>query len=125
MKPQTSISDKYVSLKSSNGKDSISLTLNDLLFIEAEDNYISISYLEKNMLKKQLLRTTMKEVEKHLHSEFVLRCHRSFIVNMAKVERIIKEGHQIKLFIPELTSPIVVSRSYISKIITLLDTHHK
>jgi len=125
LKPTTLISDKYVSLTSSNGRDSISLTLNDLLFIEAEDNYISISYLEKEMLKKQLLRTTMKEVEKNLHSELVLRCHRSFIVNMSKVEKVIKDGHQMKLFIPELTFPIVVSRSYVSKIKALLDTHHK
>ena len=125
LKPKTSVSDKFVSLKSSNGRDSISLTLNDLLFVEAEDNYISVSYIEKEKLKKQLLRTTMKEVEKNLNSEFILRCHRSFIVNMNKVEKIIKDGHQIKLFIPELSVPIVVSRSYVPKIEALLDTHHK
>ncbi len=125
LKPAISISDKYVSLTSSNGKDSISLTLNDLLFVEAEDNYISVSYIEKETLKKQLLRATMKEVEKNLNSEFVLRCHRSFIVNMNKVEKVIKDGHQIKLFIPELSFPIIVSRSYVPKIKTLLDTRHK
>lgn len=125
LKPKIELSNKYISLTSSNGNDSISLTLNDLLFIEAEDNYISVSYLEKEILKKQLLRATMKYVEKDLNSEFVLRCHRSFIVNMYKVEKVIKDGHQMKLFIPELTYPIIVSRSYIPKIKTLLDTHHK
>ena len=125
LKPKIELSNKYVNLTSSNGKDSISLTLNDLLFIEAEDNYISISYLEKEILKKQLLRATMKDVAKDLNSEFVLRCHRSFIVNINKVEKVIKDGHQMKLFIPELAFPIIVSRSYIPKIKTLLDTYHK
>ena len=125
LKPMVELSDKYVNLTSSNGKDSISLTLNNLLFIEAEDNYISVFYLEKDNLKKELLRATMKDVEKDLNSEFVLRCHRSFIVNMYKVEKVIKDGHQIKLFIPELTFPIIVSRSYVPKIKALLDTHHK
>lgn len=125
LKPKVELSNKYINLTSSNGKDSISLTLNNLLFVEAEDNYISISYLEKGKLKKELLRATMKDVEKNLNSEFVVRCHRSFIVNMNKVEKVIKDGHQIKLFIPELTFPIIVSRSYVPKIKALLDTHHK
>lgn len=125
LKPKVALANKYVSLQSSNGKDSISLTLNDLLFVEAEDNYISVTYVEKEKLKKQLLRATMKDVEKELNSDFVIRCHRSFIVNMNKVEKVIKEGHQIKLFIPELTVPIIVSRSYVSKITELLDTRHK
>ena len=125
LKPKLELANKYVSLQSSNGKDSISLTLNDLLFVEAEDNYISVSYIERDQLKKQLLRATMKEVEMNLNSEFVLRCHRSFIVNMNKVDKVIKDGHQIKLFIPELSFPIIVSRSYVPKIKALLDTHHK
>lgn len=125
LKPKVALANKYISLHSSNGKDSISLTLNDLLFVEAEDNYISVTYIEKEKLKKQLLRATMKDVEKDLNSDFVIRCHRSFIVNMNKVEKVIKDGHQIKLFIPELTFPIIVSRSYVSKITELLDTRHK
>jgi len=125
LQPKQELSQTFLIFESSSGKDSISLTLNDLLFIEAQDNYVSITFLEREKLKKQLLRATMKEIEDKIVSDFVLRCHRSFIVNMNKVEKVIKEGHQLKLFIPELSHPIIVSRTFVSNILSFLDVHHK
>lgn len=125
LRPTISPDDKYVSLRSTNGKELITLTLNELLYIEAQDNYISVHYSENDILKSKLLRTTMKEIEAHLKPDHVLRCHRSFIINMNKVNKVIKEGHQLKLFIPELKSPIVASRSFVPQIVKFLDAHHK
>ncbi len=125
LQPKLSAEPKYVSLSSNNGKEIITLTLNDLLYIEAQDNYISVHYSENDTLKSKLLRATMKEVEEHLKQDDILRCHRSFIINMNKVNKVIKEGHQLQLFIPELTTPILTSRSFVPNIKTYLDTHHK
>ena len=125
LQPQLTLNEKYVSLESSNKKDAISITINDFLYIEAQDNYISVVYLEKGSIKSKLLRATMKDVEAQLSSEFILRCHRSYIINLNKVSKVIKEGHQLKLYIPELGSPLIASRSYVPNIISILDTRHK
>jgi hypothetical protein len=123
--PKSALSEKYINLESNNKKSLLSITLDDLLFIEAQDNYVSIHFIDKNTVKRKLLRATMKEIEVNLKSEFVERCHRSFIVNINKVERVVKEGHQMKLYLTYLSPSVPVSRSYIPKISSLLDAHHK
>jgi len=119
------LTEKYINLQSYNGKEKLAITLADLLYIEAEDNYISVHHLENGIVKKQLLRATMKEIEINLKAQFIIRCHRSFIVNINIVEKIIRDTHRMKLYLPHISKSIPVSRSYIPVLVALLDVHHK
>ena len=125
LQPKLALTEKYINLQSYNGKEKLTITLADLLYIEAEDNYISVHHLEKGVVKKQLLRATMKDIEANLKAQFIIRCHRSFIVNINTVEKVIRDGHQMKLYLPHISKPIFVSRSYISVLEALLDVRHK
>lgn len=125
LQPKLELSDKFIHLQSYNKKEQLTITLNDLLFIEAQDNYVSVHYLEKGCLKKQLLRATMKDVEANLKADFIMRCHRSYIVNMNKVKKVSKEGKYMKLFLPHLEGFIPVSRSYFKTLEAVLSVHHK
>jgi len=125
LQPKLALSEKYINLQSYNGKEKLSITLADLLYIEAEDNYISVFHLEKGMVKKQLLRAKMKDIEANLKSQFIIRCHRSFIVNINTVEKVTRDAHQMKLYLPHISKSIPVSRSYIPVLEALLDVHHK
>ncbi len=125
LQPKLELSKKYIHLQSYNKKEQLAITLNDLLFIEAQDNYVLVYYLERGNVKKQLLRATMKDVETNLKEDFVMRCHRSFIVNINKVEKVSKEGHYMKLFLPHIEDAIPVSRSYFKGLEAVLYVHHK
>lgn len=67
----------------------------------------------------------MKEIEINLKAQFIIRCHRSFIVNVNIVEKVIRDAHQMKLYLPHISKPIPVSRSYIPVLEDLLDVRHK
>ena len=125
LQPKLALNEKYINLRSLNGKEQLTITLADLLFIEAQDNYVSVHYLEKEIVKRQLLRATMKDVQASLNNDFIIRCHRSFIVNINNVEKVTRDSHQMKLFLASLSESIPVSRSYIPILETLLDVHHK
>lgn len=91
----------------------ISLKAEDLLYIESSDNYISIKYLHNDQNKSILIRNTLKNLEKEFENSLLLRCHRSYMVNVKRVSMVKKEGHNMKLI---LSSPgnekIPVSRGY-------------
>lgn len=84
----------------SNGK-LIKTKYNDILFCESMADYIKIHTTDKMILVLQ----TMGKLEKLLPSNFV-RCHRSYIINMNKIESISDRVIEIK----KITIPI--SKSY-------------
>jgi len=72
--------------------------LNELLFVEAADNYILLHTTHK----KHLVYRTLKSMEEHLPSSHFLKVHKSFIVSFEKIDSI--EGNQ--LFIGSNSIPI-------------------
>lgn len=69
--------------------DSISLLVDDLIFIQTQDNYCRVHFLDEGAVDTRLIRTTLKEVETQL-SAFtnLVRCHRSYMVNKQKISRV-------------------------------------
>ena len=92
----------------------ISVMLENLLYIESADNYATIYYLNKSGVSHFLLRNSLKWMEEHLTKETPLvRCHRSFIVNMDKVKILKKIKGGIVLELEEENTPdIPVSKTY-------------
>lgn len=116
--------DKLLNISSINGKEYLSLQENHLLFIEAQDNYVAVYHLENEITKKMLLRTTMKKLDKELNSSFIVRCHRSFMVNTGCIEKVSNRSHQLLLYLSGVKEPIPVSQSYRSSIKQFLSIHH-
>ena len=96
------------------GELKFSLMVENLLYIEAADNYATIHYLNKSKLSHYLLRNTLKWVDENLTKDTPLvRCHRSYVVNLDKVKvlRKTKTGIYIELD-AENTPDISVSKTY-------------
>ena len=104
----------FISFHDEKGVLRISLKTNDLLYLRAMDNYVSIKYLHNNQTKTTLIRNTLKNFEKEFGNTFLLRCHRSYMVNVNKVIMVKKEGNNLKLQIecPKENENIPVSRGY-------------
>lgn len=98
-------------LVAENGKDSLVFKPEQILAISAADNYIEI-YSIQTAVKKELLRSTLKNVENATHEyPQLMRCHRSFIVNLNHVEKVSGNSQGLKLHLHQLDFQVPVSRS--------------
>lgn len=67
------------------------VTADTILYIEASDNYSNISYINSGKITKYSLRNTMKGIESVCIENNLIRCHRSYFINLKKV-KIIQRG---------------------------------
>jgi hypothetical protein len=96
-----------------NEKDKIEIIAEELLFIESADNYSNIIFYKNNKVNKQLLRGSLKRIESQITFPFIVRCHRSYIVNLKLINHIKgnAQGYRIDFKIDQIDS-IPVSRNY-------------
>ena len=80
----------------------LAVTANAILYVEAADNYVNIFYLNNDKLVRFPLRNSMRGIEQICESNNIVRCHRSYYVNLRKVRAIQKDKEG--LFV-ELTYP--------------------
>ena len=73
---------KQIYFTSIDTKESILITIKDLVYITSQSNYACFFINENNSLKEYIIRITLKKVEQQLsnYTEFY-RCHKSYIVN--------------------------------------------
>jgi hypothetical protein len=85
--------------------------LPDLLYIEADDNYATLYWRSDKGLEKKMLRVNLKSIETQLNNAYIIRCHRSFIVNINAITHVRgnTNGYKLDLHHTDLTIP--VSRS--------------
>lgn len=69
------------------GELKISVMIDNLLFIDSADNYATIHYINKEKPTTFIIRNSLKWIEEHLTKDTPLvRCHRSYIINLDKVK---------------------------------------
>jgi len=111
-------SKKMIPFHDEKGTLRFSILLEDILYLEASDNYVTIFYTDNNKVTKYLIRNTLKNLEQSLNPRDIMRCHRSYMVNFEKVKIMRKErtGLYLELDIdPGFRLP--VSNTYVAGII--------
>jgi hypothetical protein len=91
----------------------------DILCVEAMQNYVLMHYQTRGEYQTQIIRSTLAQVLQRLlsvESEKIMRCHRSYLVNLLAVKDIQGNAQGLKLTFDnaedgQLTVP--VSRSYL------------
>lgn len=82
---------RYVAFRDENGEIRLTVKLDDLLYVEANENYVLIHYLDNDQPGRFLLRNSLKKVEEDLSEYPVLRCHRSYLVHTERIKLVKKE----------------------------------
>jgi DNA-binding LytR/AlgR family response regulator len=113
-------STQFVHLTSENEKDNVSVALADLLYLESQDNYVAVVHIDKGHRRGTLMRTTLKRIENTLDVPTLVRCHRSFIVNLQRVRSCHGNRHGLKLGIEGGDESVPVSRAYTDEILRAL-----
>lgn len=114
---------RLVSFSDENGETRLTIHLDDLLYLEASENYVTIHYLDHSRPERMLLRNSMKRMEDQLSGYPVVRCHRSFMVNtdLIRLAKKTRSG-----LVVELTSDVPirlpVSETYKEQVVRTLRT---
>lgn len=117
---ESAITQALLTFTSDNQKDRLAVSMEDLYYIEAQDNYCSIHYQSENTTKKYLIRASLKRLEMELSDTAVIRCHRSYLVNLSQVASYKGNLHGLVLSVGLAQLAVPVSRSYAQVIIDKL-----
>ena len=90
-----------------------------LLYLESQDNYLVVVHLQDGAPNSRLIRSSLKRVEA-MNVPGLVRCHRSFMVNLAQVRSCGGNQHGLKLHLPAVDQPIPASRAYARAILDAL-----
>lgn len=119
--PRENSSMQKITLFDNSGSLKLSLSLENLYYIESDDNYIKVWYTDsKSELKQYMLRCRLKTVEESFKGSGLIRCNRKYIVNIKKVEMLRKESEGYVLDLAnEAIPPIPITKTYTDSILSL------
>jgi len=116
--PELSGQRPMVHLRDEKGVLRILLKHSDILYIQASDNYVTICYQADNKLTRFMLRNTLHTLETELKEEAIIRCHRSYLINIEKVKLIRREKEGLLLELDSSPpSSVPVSRTYMNDVL--------
>jgi DNA-binding LytR/AlgR family response regulator len=122
---ETALQAAYLQIFDEKGEMRLSVRREHLLMIESADNYVCVWYIYNNAPKKVLVRNTLKHVADHLSSTHVQRCHRSYMVNVMKINHITKGGKARYIVLSNNDiKPIPVSKSYFKNLVEKIDKYN-
>ena len=97
--------------------EKLQLDLKELIMVKSAENYVEIFYRDNDSVRRKLLRTTLKNIEDQLNPySFIVRCHRTCIINISHVERLRKTAMGFRLEVMDSEEEIPVSRHYLLSI---------
>ncbi len=110
-----------VLLQSQNGKEQFEVLAKELFYIQSADNYCRIFYWKGEKLESNLLRNTLNQLSQQIEDEWILRCHRSYIINLKKVKDITGNAQGYTLHLDGIDAKIPVARSKSKAVLNLLE----
>ena len=116
IRPET----QKITLFDNSGTLKMSLSPENLYYIESDDNYIKVWYSDsKGDLKQYMLRCRLKTVEESFKDSGLVRCHRKYIVNIKKVKVLRKESDGYYLDLDnETIPPLSVTKTYADTVLS-------
>ena len=94
--------------------ETFSFSEHDFNYAIADGNYTDVCSLDENTLKKVTYRVTLSSFETQLkEASSIVRCHRSYMVNLKKVKNVSGNAQGLKLELINQSEIIPVSRKYI------------
>lgn len=80
-----------------------------ILYVQADENYIKVHYLDNGKVKSYSLRSTMRAIAPLMEQFGFFRCHRSYYVNLSHIVALRKDPSDMitaELDVPNLVIPV-------------------
>ena len=92
-------------------KEALNLNVASFIYAQAQSNYTEIFWIEHDEIKSQLIRLTLKSLMEQLNNSALVRCHRSYVINLLQVESISGNANGYHLNMYNIENSIPVSRN--------------
>jgi DNA-binding LytR/AlgR family response regulator len=110
-----------VRIESDNGKEVFEEDLRNIVLIQSASNYVEIFYREGTIIRKQIIRQTLSNVELILSGfQNIKKCHRCCLVNMDQISRLTGIAPNYTLESNGLDFRIPIARQNVSQFRKLL-----
>ncbi|MCB2194977.1 MAG: LytTR family transcriptional regulator [Bacteroidetes bacterium] len=111
------IEERLVHFESDYVKDNLSIKVSLLILIRAANNYIEVFWKEGKDLKSQMIRTSLRKAEELLQEhKFIIKCHRSYMVNVNFIDKVEGSVQGYKVFFDNIDFTVPVSKNFASKL---------
>ena len=94
-------------------KQLFTINTNSFLYASAQGNYIYVFEQESYKVSKTLHRVSLTHFEEQLNDKNLVRCHRSFVINLMKVKHVTGNAQGLKLEVENIDELVPVSRKYL------------
>ncbi len=113
-------------LTGENQGEKLELAHENLLAVQALDNYVNVFWKEDQQLHSTLLRNTLSNIADQVSgAAYMFRSHRSWLVNVQRVARVDGNAQGLKLSVELMDQQVPVSRSNITGYRQLTELQHQ
>ncbi|MBX2818662.1 MAG: LytTR family transcriptional regulator [Rhodothermaceae bacterium] len=95
-------------------RETLTLLVDDILYIESDRNYALIH--TRISPKPHLLRSSLKALEQQIEGTPIIRCHRSYLVNTTQVIHRRRSARKVQLTLRDCDTRIPVSLQFVERI---------
>lgn len=114
--------ESMLTLVGKNDNEELHLAAQELLYVEAEGNYVVVGYERDRAIHKEMIRSTLREVMDQLGDhDSIEHVHRSFLANLDRVNKVTGNSQGLQLHLGESVVEIPVSRRKAPEIKGLLE----
>ena len=111
-----------INLTDENGTVKLTIDIDSLYYMESQDNYVKVCYENEGALCSYMLRSRTKHLESSLVNTSMQRCHRSYLINTAKINIVRNEKpNPVAVLKHPNIKPIPISKSYYDRIISMVE----
>lgn len=101
----------------------LEMPADQLFYIEAMQNYVSVCFTAEKNIQRTMIRNTIRQIEVQVAGTAIIRCHRSYLVNTNLIEQVEGNAQGLRLSLQGLPAiEIPVSRKYIPLLKSILST---
>lgn len=121
MKQKPGPTKKTITLQSEKTSGRLSFDISELMSVEAQGNYSMFVLYQNKTVSRKILHITMKAIEESLSEyEFVVRCHKSYMVNILYISKITGNSRGYLFHFDKETDPVPVSRNFQKNVMEVL-----
>ena len=115
------VENEPIRIESDNGKEVFEEHLKNIILIQSASNYVEIFYREGAVVRKQMIRQTLSNVESRLTGFLnIIKCHRCCLVNIDQISRLTGISPNYTLESNGLDFRIPVARQNVARLRKLL-----
>jgi DNA-binding LytR/AlgR family response regulator len=116
-----SYANKHIEIVFKNGLDNFRIQVSEIVYVKSADNYVEIGYHDEGIVKKKMIRSTMRNVEQQLAAfNNFIRTHRTSLVNIQYIDKLNKNFISYWLSLDKTKETIPVSRQYLMTVKDLM-----